>query len=69
MKDIDISDFEFQFAGYGHYKVTYCSKKTRKEWSAIIDDMSIIDATKNRDEPLKKDLNILKSKVKSLAKK
>lgn len=41
-----IYDFNFEFAGYGHYKVTY--------------DMPLIDATKNADEPKRKDLEQLK---------
>lgn len=29
-----ISDFRFEFAGYGHYKVTYTSPVTGKSWTA-----------------------------------
>lgn len=29
---IEKSDFEFVFAGYGHYKVTYQSPKTGRKW-------------------------------------
>ena len=66
MAGISKSDFEFHFVGYGHYKVTYTSPKTNKSWSKTINDMMLIDSTKNTDEPLVKDLNILKRKVKSL---
>ena len=48
-RKIKKSDFRFQFAGYGHYKVTYKSPRTRKEWTKTLDDMSIIDATKKED--------------------
>lgn len=57
---IHITDFNFRFTGYGHYKVTYTSPKTDKQWSRTCDDMTLIDRTKNTDEPKKVDLNILK---------
>ena len=59
-------DFTFEFAGYGHYKVTYTSPVTGKQWSKTINDMTIIDDTKNADEPKRKDLEELKRKVKDL---
>lgn len=62
--NININDFKFEFAGYGHYKVTYTSPKTGKKWSATINDMSIIDATKNAGYPKKQDLEYLKKIVK-----
>jgi hypothetical protein len=56
-----LSDFRFQFAGYGHYKVTYISPTTGKEWARTTSDMTLIDATKNADEtPRRKDLDTLK---------
>ena len=61
---ISISNFNFQFAGYGHYKVTYTSAVTGKSWTKTINDMTIIDATKNADAPTKLALNNLKSIVK-----
>lgn len=60
MKKISISDFEFRTAGYGRYKVTYISPVTGKQWSTVIDDMTIIDATKNSENPKRKDLESLK---------
>ena len=57
---IRISDFEFRQAGYGHYKVTYTSPVTYKKWSTTIDDMTLVDATKNSDSPKRKDLENLK---------
>ena len=29
----ELNDFTFTFSGHGHYKVTYTSPKTRKEWT------------------------------------
>lgn len=60
MKKISISDFSFRLSGYGRYKVAYTSPVTGKQWYTIIDDMTIIDATKNNDSPLRKDLERLK---------
>jgi hypothetical protein len=57
---IRISDFNFQFSGYGHYKVTYFSPVTGKSWTATTSNMPLIDATKNTENPKKVDLNALK---------
>ena len=59
------SDFNFTFGGWGHYIVTYTSPKTNKKWSKVITDMSLIDATKNEDNPKRKDLEILKYIIKN----
>jgi nucleoid DNA-binding protein len=61
---IKISDFQFQFAGYGHYKVTYQSPRTGKRFTTTTSDMPLIDATKNEDRPKIKDLNQLKATCK-----
>lgn len=55
-----LSDFNFQLSGYGHYRVTYTSPATGKQWSTVISDMTLIDVTKNADEPKRKDLEALK---------
>jgi hypothetical protein len=65
-KKIKITDFLFAFSGYGHYRVTYTSPCTGKEWSRTINDMETIDATKNREQPKIKDLNLLKTICKGL---
>ena len=57
---ISLSDFHFKFSGHGHYEVTYTSPTTGKKWTTVTNDMPLIDATKNEDEPLVKDLNALK---------
>jgi hypothetical protein len=54
------TDFKFTFSGYGHYKVTYTSPKTNKQWSTVTSNMQLIDATKNTEYPKIKDLNELK---------
>lgn len=59
------SDFEFIFACYGHYKVTYQSPKTGKKWTKSISNMSLIDATKNEEFPKRKDLEILRRHIKA----
>lgn len=56
--------FTFEPIGFGLYKVTYTSPVTGKEWCAKIDDMTIIDAVKNTDEPKRCDLDYLKARVK-----
>ena len=55
-----IYDFSFMRSGYGHYKVTYTSPVTGKQWTATTNDMPLIDATKNADEPKRRDLKPLK---------
>jgi hypothetical protein len=60
MKKIRKSDFDFVFSGYGHYKVTYTSPTTGKQWTKTTNNMPLIDATKNSDVPKIKDLNSLK---------
>ena len=57
---ISLSDFSFKRIGYGHYEVIYTSPVTGKQFTTVTNDMSLIDATKNADEPKKVDLNRLK---------
>ena len=57
---IQLSDFKFKFAGHGHYEVTYFSPTTSKSWTTTTNNMPLIDATKNEDNPKTKDLNHLK---------
>lgn len=64
-KNISIRDFDFRFSGYGHYEVTYTSPVTGKSWAKVTSNMPLIDATKNEDEPKRKDLEMLKRLVKS----
>ncbi len=64
MNQISLSDFRFEFSGYGHYLVTYTSPVTGKKWVKLISNMSLIDNTKNADYPKKCHLNDLKKFVK-----
>jgi hypothetical protein len=57
---ISKSDFQFKLAGYGHYIVTYISPVTGLYWTKTIHDMTLIDATKNSDNPKRCDLEMLK---------
>ncbi len=59
MRSINVNDFRFMPSGYGHYKVTYTSPLTGKQWSKVTSNMPLIDATKNSDEPRQTDLNDL----------
>lgn len=63
---ISVSDFSFSPSGYGHYKVTYTSPVTGKMWSTVTNNMPLIDATKNADEPKKSDLEALKFTCKNM---
>ena len=58
--NISIGDFDFRFVGYGHYKVTYRSPVTFKEWTRTTTCMPLIDLTKNAECPKKVDLIRLK---------
>ena len=58
---IQITDFDFLQTGYGRYNVTYTSPVTSKQWTAVVRDMPLIDATKNADNPKLRDLEYLKS--------
>lgn len=60
-----LSDFRFKPSGYGHYEATYTSPKTGKQWRVVTNNMPLIDATKNADDPKIKDLNELKRVCKS----
>lgn len=55
-----INNFKFQYVSYGHYRVTYTSPKTGKQWSTLTSNMPLIDACKNREQAKRIDLNILK---------
>ena len=64
-RTISIYDFRFEFAGSGHYKVTYTSPVTGKKWTTTTHNMPLIDATKGAEEPKRKDLEELKRLVKN----
>lgn len=56
---LSINNFRFKLTGYGRYEVTYTSPKIGKQWKASITDMSLIDDTKNAEEPRQYDLRRL----------
>lgn len=64
---IEKTDFRFEFKGSGHYRVSYTYPLTWKTISAITTDMRLIDATKNEERPLKKNLLELKNQIKRLS--
>ena len=53
MDKISLTSFYFRFAGYGQYIVTYTTPIRGDYWRARINDMSLIDDTKNAEEPTK----------------
>ena len=59
----DLSQFSFSFTGYGHYKVTYTTKRG-DYYKATITDMETIDNTKNSDNPKQKDIKIVRDMIK-----
>lgn len=61
------TDFSFRPSGFGQYDVAYKSPVTGKEWKAHITDMSLIDLTRNKEYPKRKDLDLLKWIVKHKA--
>lgn len=58
-------DFEFWPLSYGRYRVSYTSPVTGKQWTAVVEDMTLIDATRNTDFPKQKDLEALKRFIKT----
>ena len=58
MRHISLYEFRFVLAGYGLYKVLYTDPRG-VVWAAHINDITLIDATKNADEPEQKDLHYL----------
>ena len=54
----------FRFLSAGHYFVLYTTPKRGLEYHKVITDMTLIDATKNSDNPTKKAVKDLISAVK-----
>jgi hypothetical protein len=59
----DISNFTFERSGYGHYKVTYHYPKSGRRVTRTIDDMTVIDKTRNAEVPKRRDLILLRNLV------
>ena len=49
MKKNDLSQFSFSFLGCGHYRVVYTTPSGRYMYRVTINDMTIIDDTKNAE--------------------
>lgn len=60
----DLSAFIFKQTGYGRYKVTYTTPIRNDYWVATIDDMTLIDATKNAEYARGSDIKRLRDTVK-----
>lgn len=66
-KNYPLEGFTFRKVSSGAYKVTYESDYDRKigrYWTARIEDMTIIDATKNSENPKRCDVEQLRRMVK-----
>jgi len=59
-KLISISDFQFTQSGYGCWRVRFISRNTGYSWETMVEDMDLIDSTKNEDFPKPADLIRLK---------
>ena len=62
-----LEGFTFRKVSSGAYQVTYESQYDRKVgryWTATINEMPLIDATRNADAPLRKDVDRLRRLVK-----
>ena len=62
-----ITDFYFRFVGAGHYRVSYFSPKTEKEWTKLVTDMTLVDEFKGTEtsDHTQKRLNELKRYIKN----
>lgn len=63
MEKIQLSQFTFTREGYGAYRVKYATKRG-DWWRARIEDMTLVDATKNTDAPTQRALRDLRNAVK-----
>lgn len=64
MKANDLHNFRFEAVSGGCYKVTYTTDERGDYWTACIDEMSIIDKTKNAMWAKTKDIKWLRYLVK-----
>lgn len=65
MKTISIYDFSFKLIGSGVYRACFESPVAGRKWYTAITDMTLVDATKNSDNPKVKDLIALKRACKN----
>lgn len=64
MKANDLHNFRFEKTSAGQYKVTYKTENRGDYWVAKINDMWLIDATKNAEWAKAKDIEHLRNVVK-----
>lgn len=64
MKANDLHNFSFEYAGSGCVKVTYSTDNRGDYWITYINEMPIIDATKNAEWAKTKDIEHLRDMVK-----
>ena len=62
MRANDLSKFTFYFRGYGHYLVTYTTDRG-DYYKALVNDMPLIDATKNAEHAKICEIEALRSVV------
>ena len=62
MRANDLSKFTFYFRGYGAYLVTYTTDRG-DYYKALVNDMPLIDATKNAEHAKICDIKALRSVV------
>ena len=62
-----MTDFYFRFVGAGHYRLSYFSPITQKEWTKLVTDMTIVDEFKGTEtqDHTQKRLNWLKRYAKN----
>jgi hypothetical protein len=62
-----ITDFYIRFVGAGHYRISYNSPVTQKEWTKLVTDMTIVDEFKGTETSnhTQKRLNWLKKFIKT----
>lgn len=65
MKANDLSNFCFTKVSAGCYRVTYTTPKRGDYWAAMVNDMTIIDATKNAEYAKAADIAHLRDVVKA----
>lgn len=53
---ISLTDFSFVKDSCGHFFVRFTSRNTRKSWVALVTDMTMIDSTRNSEDPRRADL-------------
>ena len=66
MAKLSKSNFTFRPSGHGHYRVEY-HLRSGKKYSATIDDMELIDNTRNVENPTQQSLKTLATTVRWLA--